>query len=230
MFWALLNPKGTKTTGNNSLFSPRHTSTFYFRYWTDFQLIFSNTRLRLCRDVLENDSRIEVPKNPRAALLAEKFISDRVKRVETKHYIYEGQVDEDGKPHGQVSMVFLLRPVATSIYTVIYVGMCALMSRASSFAPLADPIPRVRRKQLPPLDHNRRILSVAASNFSPRRKKATSHLNMSNGRSGSSHEARSRGNTDNKIHIHERAKPQSGIFNMSGLALINANMDAAGRA
>jgi len=116
MFWALLNPKGTKTTGNNSLFSPSHTSTFYFRYWTDFQLIFSNTRLRLCRDVLENDSRIEVPKNPRAALLAEKFISDRVKRVETKHYIYEGQVDEDGNPHGQVSMVFLLRhlwPVAT---------------------------------------------------------------------------------------------------------------------
>ena len=110
----------------------------------------------------------------------------------------------------------------------IYVCMCALMSRASSSAPLADPNPRARRKQLPPQEHNRRILSVAASNFSPRRKRVTSHLNMSNGRSGSSHEARSRGNTDNKIHIHERAKPQSGIFTIS--CLINAKMDAAGRA
>ena len=62
----------------------------------------------VCRDVLDEDSRIEVPKNPRAALLAEKFISDRVMRVETKHYVYEGQVDEDGKPHGQVSMLILL--------------------------------------------------------------------------------------------------------------------------
>jgi len=35
--------------------------------------------------------------------LADKFVVDRIRRVETKQYIYEGQVDSHGIPHGQVS-------------------------------------------------------------------------------------------------------------------------------
>lgn len=52
-------------------------------------------------DILDDDPRVKIPKDPRGALLAEKFLSDQIMRLETKHYIYEGQVNRDGKPHGQ---------------------------------------------------------------------------------------------------------------------------------
>ena len=52
-------------------------------------------------DILDDDPRVKIPQDPRGALLAEKFLNDRIMRLETKHFIYEGQVNKDGKPHGQ---------------------------------------------------------------------------------------------------------------------------------
>ena len=106
-FQALRSQKSTKMIGISFGFLPHPLPMFSLCAGLIATCRFANSCLDLCRDVLDDDSRIEVPKNPRAALLAEKFISDRFMRVETKHYVYEGQVDEDGKPHGQVSMLIL---------------------------------------------------------------------------------------------------------------------------
>ena len=62
----------------------------------------------LC-NILDEDPKNEVPQDPRGALLAEKFIKDNIKRVETKVYIYEGQVNSEGKPHGHGVKFFRVR-------------------------------------------------------------------------------------------------------------------------
>ena len=52
-------------------------------------------------EVLDEELEMEASKNPHSVLLAEKFMADKIIRIEDKYFTYEGQVNDEGRPHGQ---------------------------------------------------------------------------------------------------------------------------------